>query len=254
MGQPSLGADVLAWNHGRRGLFRTGYSTQGFSRLRAAAQTRLVGIRGEFYDLTWMVSSRRARTLAGTTLAALVAAGSALSAGGPDPRSMTLRLSDLPPHLVLVRAETGRYDAARAARTDSVPASAFRAHGYLAGYELDATRRRNLSAGPAQIISAASLWRNADGARWSLARTVGSSQAHHFRALSTGRRIGAESHLYSYTLQEGTNLLRVYALGWRDGRVRATVLVAGVQSVVTPHAAIRLARAQERRITAELTP
>jgi hypothetical protein len=203
-----------------------------------------------------MGSSGRVRTLAFATLAALVAVGTASAAGQPDPKRMTLRLSDLPLHLVLVRKETGRYDAARAANTDSVAASTFRAHGYLAGYELDATLRgklgRNLHAGPFQIISATSVWRTAAGARWSLARTVKSSQARHFHALSTGGRIGAESHLYSYTLQEGDHLFRVYALGWRDGRVRATVLVAGLPNVVTASGAVRLARRQERLITAEM--
>ena len=213
-------------------------------------------VRAELYDRIWMGSSRRVRTLAAATLAAFLAVGSALAAGRPDPKRMTLRLSDLPPHLVLVQKETGRYDAARAARTDSVAVSVFKTHGYVVGYELDATRRGglggDLSAGPFQVISATSLWRTAAGARWSLARTVKSSQARHFQALSTGGRIGAESHLYSYTLQEGDHLFRVYALGWRDGRVRATVLVSGIQTAVTPREAVRLARKQERLIRSEL--
>ena len=200
-----------------------------------------------------MGSSRRFQVLAVATLAALVVVGSALTAVRPDPKRMTLRLSDLRGHLTLVRKETGRYDAARAANTDSVPAAVFRAHGYLAGYELDATGR-DLSAGPAQVISAASLWRSAAGARWSLARTVKSSRAHHFRAVPIGAHIGTESRLYAYTLQEGTDTLRVYSLGWRDGRVRGTVLVAGLPHVVTPRAAVRLARRQEARVAAELSP
>jgi hypothetical protein len=202
------------------------------------------------------MGSRMVRALVAPTLATLAAVGSALAARQPEPKRMTLRLSDLPPHLVLVRKETGRYDAARAASTDSFSASAFRVHGYLAGYELDAIRRGNLggdlSAGPFQIISATSVWRNAAGARWSLARTAKSSRVHRFEALSTGGRIGAESHLYSYRLKEGSQSFRVYAVGWRHGRVRATVLVVGIEGDVAPQVAVRLARKQERRIMAEL--
>ena len=203
-----------------------------------------------------MGSSPRASLVVAATVVAHVAVGSTLAGGRPDPKLMTLRLSDLPPHLAVVRAETGRYDAARAAGTDGVAASVFRRHGYLAGYELDATRRGglggDLSAGPFQVISVASVWRSAAGARWSLARTVRSSKAHGFQAVPTGGRIGAVSHLYSYTLQEGDQTLRVYALGWRDGRVRATVLITGLPSAVTPHTAVRLARKQEARITGDL--
>ena len=205
-----------------------------------------------------MGSGPRLRTAAAATLAACVAAGSALAAGRPDPKQMTLRLTDLSRHLVVVRKETGRYDAARAASTDSVPVSVFKTHGYVGGYELDATRRGglggDLSAGPFQVISAASLWRSAAGARWSLARSVRSSQARNFRGLPIGGRIGDESHLYSYTLQEGARTFRVYSLGWRDGRVRATVLISGLPAGVTARAAVRLARKQERLIAAETHP
>jgi hypothetical protein len=193
--------------------------------------------------------------LAAATLAACIAAGSALAAGRPEPKRMTLRLTDLPPHLVVVRKETGRYDVARAASTDGVPVTVFKTHGYVGGYELDVTRRGglsgDLSSGPFQVISAASLWRSAAGARWSLARSVSSSQARNFRALPTGGRIGGESHLYSYTLQEGDHTFRVYSLGWRDGRVRATVLISGLPTAVTARTAVRLARKQERLIAAE---
>jgi hypothetical protein len=205
-----------------------------------------------------MGSSRRARAVTVATVAALVAAASALAAGRPDPLRMTLRLSDLPPHLALVRAESGRYDIARAARTDNAPVSLFRSHGYLTGYELDATRQGSLSsdvsAGLFQIIAATSLWQTASGARWSLARSVKSSRAHGFQALPTGGRIGAESHLYSYPLQDGNYSFQVYALGWRDGPVRATVLVAGAKSAATARRTVRLARKQERRIAAQLNP
>ena len=189
-------------------------------------------------------------------VAALVAVASAFAAGQPDPKRMTLRLSDLPAHLALVRAESGRYDVARAARTDNAPVSLFRSHGYLGGYELDATRKGSLSsdvsAGLFQIISAASLWQTGAGARWSLARSVRSSRSHGFQALPTGGRIGAESHLYSYPLQDGNYSFQVYALGWRDGPVRATVLVAGSKSAATARRAVRLAGKQERRIASEL--
>ena len=190
------------------------------------------------------------------TVAALVAVASAFAAGQPDPKRMTLRLSDLPAHLAFVRAESGRYDVARAARTDNAPVSLFRSHGYLGGYELDATRKGSLSsdvsAGLFQIISAASLWQTGAGARWSLARSARSSRSHGFQALPTGGRIGAESHLYSYPLQDGNYSFQVYALGWRDGPVRATVLVAGSKSAATARRAVRLARKQERRIASEL--
>jgi hypothetical protein len=205
-----------------------------------------------------MSRPRNVCAVAAVTLAVLVAVGSALAAGRPDPKSMALRLSDLPPHLALVRKESGRYDAARAAATDNVAASVFRTHGYVSGYELDAVRRGSLrsdvAAGLFQIISAVSLWQSAAGARWSLARTVSSSRAHRFQALPAGRRIGAESHLYSYTLRNGTYSFRVYALGWRDGRARGTVLVAGRRSAATAREAVRLARTQEGRIVAALKP
>src|SRR5262245_21722029 len=204
-----------------------------------------------------MGSSRQARAVAVATVAALAAASAALAAGRPDPKRMTLRLSDLPSHMALVRAESGRYDAARAARTDNAPVSQFRSHGYLSGYELDATRLGSLSsdvaAGLFQIISATSLWQTGAGARWSLARSVKSSRAHGFQALPTSGRIGAESHLYSYPLQNGNYSFQVYWLGCRAGPGRATVLFAGAKSAATARKVIRLARKQERRIAAELS-
>lgn len=196
------------------------------------------------------------RRLTPAVLAALVCAGAALAAGQPDPKRMTLRLSDLPAGFAVVRKDTGRYNAARAAKMDSTAsAAAYKAHGYLAGYELDAKENASLGdllSGPFEITSSTSLYRAAAGARWSLARTVKAARKQHLRPLSTGGRIGAASHLYSYTAKKSGYTFRVYALGWRDQRVRATILIAGLKSAVSPREAVRLARKQERRIKAKL--
>lgn len=185
-------------------------------------------------------------------LAVLVVAGTAFAAGRPDPKRMTLRLSDLPHGLAIVRADTGRYDVARAAKTDGASVLDFRAHGYVDGYARDARRKvrvvRDILAGTFQAIAATSLWQADAGARWSLARTVASSGQHHFKALPAGRRIGAESHLYTYAANVDGYALRVYAVGWRDGRVRASVLVVGAKGHVSARQALRLARKQESRI------
>ena len=187
------------------------------------------------------------------TLAALLAGGSAGAAGQPDPKQMTLRLSGLPAGFAVSWKDTGRYDAARAARRDTVSAATYTAHGYISGYELDANRDGNLSdliSKTFEVMSSTSIYRDATGPRWSLARTVAAARKHHMQVLSTGGRIGAESHLYSYTTRKGGYTVRVYVLGWRDGRVKATIFVGGLKSGASPQDAVRLARMQERRIQA----
>lgn len=207
--------------------------------------------------------SVRMRSLALAMLAALLVVGSALAAGQraasqPDPKQMTLRMSDMPAAFDVVRSRTGRYDAARAAKTSPYSASTFKAHGYIAGYLLDA--RWNLKFGDTtsdavEITSATSLWRTARGAHWSLASTAAQARKQHARLLSTGGRIGDESYLYTSTGRQSGHSFRIYSLGWREGRVRATIgTIVVPKSAVSTRQPVRLAQKQERRIKAKMHP
>jgi hypothetical protein len=179
-------------------------------------------------------------------VAALV--GEALGAAA-DPKGIVLRQGDLPTGFAKA-ASPGYEPLAKAAKADKISTATLKAYGYLNGYEADFSRDvslNDMTSGAVDIDSSASIYRNGAGAKASLARTATACRKHG-TTLSVGAKIGDASALCSIKTKTGTFTTRVYALSWRRGAVRSTVLIAGIDGGVSASEAVRLARIQDRRI------
>lgn len=191
-------------------------------------------------------------------LLALVLAAVALTAStavaATDPKTMVLRLSDLPAGFGLKR---GFYaDNARAARETAAASLAdYNRWGRINGYEAEYAREG--IAGIGQVNSAASTYKAAGGARDSLRRSFAqaakpSPGGLRFKRLSAGGRIGHEVRVYSTTYKsEGLSVTLVTVL-WRYGTVRASIYAGGLRGTVDVAEVVRLAKRQQSRVAAAL--
>jgi hypothetical protein len=168
----------------------------------------------------------------------------------PDPKQMTLRLADLPTGFAQTAGAS--YRSAKAiAKKDNEPVSWFTRHGYQSGYEAEFKRNGSLPEllSSANVVeTAASVYRDQEGPTASLARTRSDCEKHG-DILSGRARIGDEAILCLFDRTRA----RVYAIGWRHGRVRATVLIGGVKGGVSLSQAVKLAVRQDHHISAELS-
>ena len=125
--------------------------------------------------------------------------------------------------------------------------------GREGGWKARYRRSQPAGRGPFIVESRADLFAADEGAEDDLAalRTQLTGEA---RAGGVAVRIHPEPDLgeeavAASTLQgSGTAALRFVTIGWRDGNVTASVLVAGTEGGLTPADAVRLARKQQGRI------
>lgn len=179
-----------------------------------------------------------------TALVALAAA--ALAGGAADPKTMVLQPADMP---VDFRRTKVRYVSnAQAAREAEVKKD-FARLGRVRGYE--ATYRKKAVRGTLVVVSRASTYRTAAGARQSMAidfRGAERSRSPRFRRVGLTTKIGDEARMYRATVKQGRTTVEVYTLAWRSGRVYAAVIGSGVAGTGKPYFVVKLARRQQARI------
>jgi hypothetical protein len=163
------------------------------------------------------------------TFAAVALGGATAAHAGGSLSTMTLQLSDLP---------TGFTQS----KSYACPASCVKkeqgwiAAGYVVGWE------RDYDGGLKQISSIISSYTSASAAHASMLRSWASAAHAGCQRASLTEKIGDEARLY-LCKRSGVS---VYAVSWRSGKLKATVLVAGY--VVGGDEAATLALKQQARM------
>ena len=194
---------------------------------------------------------RPVRLILASALLFVLLAGTA-SASNPDPKQMVLTLQDMPTGFS-VSSGTGYKDIAAVAKTSSTATLAqYKAWGYQTGYEADFTGSPSLSdlmSGAADITSSVSVYKSSSGAEKSLTSSLGQCHKAPYKELSMGgAKLGDEGHLCSATKKSGEVTAQVYAVLWRHGRLKGSVLTAGVVGATSPTQAVTLAEVQDKRM------
>jgi len=167
----------------------------------------------------------------------------------PDPRSLGLRLQDLPAGFKVKSASVK--SAAAAVNEGGVSLAELRSWGYVTGYFAVFGRDVGLSDalnGAIAIESTASVYRTKRGAEKSLASSAAACNKPPAQELSVGAKIGDEVHLCSVVKRSGGYTFQSYVVLWRRGDLKASVLVTGIEGGVSPDQALSLARVQDKRM------
>ena len=180
--------------------------------------------------------------------AAAAPAGVSLASPAPDPKALVLRLQDLPTGYKVGSAHSVPLE--MAAREAWGKATLER-WGYLGGYDarytLDTSNTGDLLAQPALVESTVSVYRSAAGAHASVAASAALCNKPPNSELALGTRIGDEAHLCYRKRTVGAVASVVYAVIWRDGRLKAGVQIAGFEGAASAALAVRLAKEQDSR-------
>jgi hypothetical protein len=186
----------------------------------------------------------------------LTASATAARTEAPDTKTMVLALSDLPAGF---SQEAGYYaDNARiAAESSSVSPADYARWGRLSGYEARFTRVGN--GGFVRIESVVSTYRSIGGARDSLhasfrVATEPNEKGWVFKLVWIQAPLGDEARLYTTKTTSGGRRAVLYVLFWRYRTVKAFLCGGGRQGTVSAESVIALAKRQERKIEAALTP
>ena len=191
-----------------------------------------------------------------TTVLLTGAFASASPASTPDTKAMVLKLSDLPAGFVL---DKGHYaDNARAAKESETALADFTRWGRITGYEADFSREA--LTGILKVTSASSTYKTAKGAadstRDSYAQTTKphrfNGQPVTFKQVSTGAKIGHEARMYSTSLKANGFNFTFYAILWRYGTVKASLLVGGLRGTFDAATAVKMAKRQQARMVEAL--
>lgn len=182
--------------------------------------------------------------LAVAILVALAFSSLASANANRDPKTLVLRLADMPTGF---KVKAAGYQSNSEVADKTTPVQKFREWGRLSGYHLETKRDATLETlftGPLAITSSVSVYRSEDGAH----DATMSGWKHCGKRLSLGRRIGDEARLCSITKRSGPYTAQVFIVLWRDGPVVAVLADAGLKGGPTPEGAVRLAIKQEQRI------
>jgi hypothetical protein len=166
-----------------------------------------------------------------------------------SPRSLALRLTDMPPGFVQTVSRV--YSNAQAAKTDHISVRTLVKKGRLTSYE-SAFHQPTLF-GIINVDDTVAEFKSAGGAHWDylrIARNAVRSSGHspHIHAMSVGR-LGNESIGYTYQEKAGRIPLTVDILLFRRSEYRVSVLVGGLTGSYTVNQAIHYAGVIDRRIS-----
>lgn len=168
------------------------------------------------------------------------------TASAASPRLMVLQLRDVPSgmaqaldrHIGVVQVKRDQ---------GSVP------HGFLTGWESE-FKADNPIGGVADIDSSVSLYDSASDAHKSVLMSYRRVATGHppgysrFTRLSVGAPLGDEARMYVSKGHSSGIALTIYALVWRSGMAKASVIIGGVTGTIKPTAAVRLAKKQQARM------
>jgi|GEM_PF-6179524 len=190
---------------------------------------------------------RRLRRLGPMAIAVLALVGTSAAATRPDPRTLVLRLHDLPSGFGV--QTTTNYTIQAAAGEEGVTVAQLRAWGYVAAYEADFARVVQVpktARGIFGVYSFASAFASPEGAHSQWAQRAKSCKRRKVPALST--KIGDATQLCSATITVAGRAVQAYFVFWTHGNVFETLVAYGNRGRVSPTQALALAKLQDARM------
>jgi hypothetical protein len=143
--------------------------------------------------------------------------------------SITLQFGDLPTGYTQTKSSACPSSCVKKAQ-GTIPS------GYVSGWE------RDYDAGLKQIVSSVSLYESTKTASASVRSSWAAAERNRCKRVSMVEKIGDEARMYLCP----HNGVSVYALAWRSGKFKATILLAGY--VVGGDLAAQLAVKQQARM------
>ena len=195
-------------------------------------------------------------TLVTSAAVALLAAGAASAAlaapaRNPDPKTLVLRLADVPSGFA--RASGSYVSNAQAAREEREPLAKYTAWGRMNGYAAVYNRSASAGSNPkglSSVESAASVYRAASGAHAAFAHWVAATpqSGGKVTSVAVGSPLGDESHAFRVESTNGGVSVLEYVVGWRTGRSVGTVTANGTG--IDPKSIVDFAKKQQTRMRA----
>jgi hypothetical protein len=190
---------------------------------------------------------RRFLRLGLATIAVLTLVGTSAAATRPDPKSLVLRLQDLPSGFGV--QTTTNYTIQGAAGDGGVTVAQLRTWGYVAAYEADFARVVQVpktARGVFGVYSFASTFASPNGAHSRWARSAKRCQHHKVLALTT--KIGDVTRFCSATTTVASRVVQAYFVIWTHKDAFETLVAYGNKGRVAPTQALALAKLQDARM------
>ncbi|HEX6789227.1 MAG TPA: hypothetical protein VF091_08300 [Gaiellaceae bacterium] len=187
----------------------------------------------------------RFRLLGLTTIAVLTLAGTSAAATHPNPKTLVLRLKDVPRGFGV--QTTTNYTIQGAASDGGVTVAQLRSWGYLAAYEIDFARTVQVSKtarGAFGVYSFASIFASPQGAHSRWAARVKSCRPT--KGLTA--KIGDATRFCSAVTTVASRVVQAYYVIWTHNDAFETLVAYGNKGRVAPAQALALAKLQDARM------
>jgi hypothetical protein len=181
------------------------------------------------------------------TIAALTLVGASAAATRPDPKTLVLRLQDLPSGFGV--QTTTNYTIQGAASEGGVTVGQLRTWGYVAAYEADFARVVQVpktARGVFGVYSFASTFASPNGAQSQWARRA--KGCRHYKVLALAAKIGDATQFCSGTITVASRVVQAYFVIWTRKDAFETLVAYGNKGRVTPAQALALAKLQDARM------
>ena len=179
-------------------------------------------------------------------IAVLTLVGTSAAATRPDPKTLVLRLQDLPSGFGV--QTTTNYTIQGAASDGGVTVAQLRAWGYVAAYEADFARVVQISKtarGVFGVYSLASTFVSPNGAHSRWAR---SKSCRHYKVLALTTKIGDATQFCSGTTTVASRVVQAYVVVWTHKNAFETLVAYGNKGRVAPTQVLALAKVQDARM------
>lgn len=189
---------------------------------------------------------RRFLQLGLTTTALLVLVGTSAAATRPNPKTLVLRVKDLPSGFGV--QTTTNYTIQGVAGELGTTVAQLRTWGYVAAYEVDFARIQEQSKtarGVFGLYSYASTFASSSGAHNQWAQR---GDCRHRKALAVTAKIGDATQSCSGTIIVASRVVQAYFVIWTHANVFEMLVAYGNKGRVAPSEALALARLQDARM------
>lgn len=210
--------------------------------------TKTLDIRDDAIEpsLAFPLMSGRFLRVGLAAIAALALVGSSAAATRASPKTLVLRLRDLPSGFGV--QTTTNYTIQGAAFDGGVTVAQLRTWGYAAAYEVDYARIQQVpktARGVFSVYSFASTFASSDGAR---SRARSATACRHHKLIALTKRIGDATQFCSAITTVASRVVQAYYVIWTHNNVFETLSAYGNKGRVAATQALALAKLQDARM------